>query len=172
MCIRRCQNSVSHNTAEEMHNVSFFMTRRVLNAAEMESAPWTCITTCAVLWNVSLSSLLWHWRCALMCVHNRLDAVAKQPSYRLVGPVPTAEATSYLMHWHRLQNTAKIGHYAPRQLWGNSVGKHCTPWRITNKWKVPCNWKLHDKNTSSTRSILDKASDRKQWKKSLLETSA
>ncbi len=44
-------------------------------------------------------------------VHNPLDAVAKQPIYRIVGPVLIAEATSYLIHWHRLKNTAKIGHY-------------------------------------------------------------
>ncbi len=46
-------------------------------------------------------------------VHNPLDAVAKQPLYRIVGPVLIAEATSYLIHWHRLKNTAKIGHYSP-----------------------------------------------------------
>lgn len=32
-----------------MHNVAFFMARRALNAAETESAPWTHITTCAVM---------------------------------------------------------------------------------------------------------------------------
>lgn len=46
-------------------------------------------------------------------VHNPLDAVAKQPLYRLVGPVPNAEATSYLTNWHQLKNTAKIGLYSP-----------------------------------------------------------
>lgn len=43
-------------------------------------------------------------------VHNPLDAVAKQPLYRLVGPVPNAEAAS---HWHQLKNTAKTVLYSP-----------------------------------------------------------
>lgn len=36
-------------------------------------------------------------------VHNPLDAVAKQPLYHLVGPMPIAEATSYLTNWQQLK---------------------------------------------------------------------
>lgn len=83
---------------------------------------WKAHKTCVVMWNVShLSSAMALKVCAT--VHNPLDAVAKQPLYRLVGPVPTAEANSYLIYWHQLKNTAKIGHFSPWQLWGKLSGK-------------------------------------------------